>query len=124
MLPRPVPNGIARLNQATGRRNVTQTVQSGSAAGDHRVLGRLLPVQEDAADVVEGTQHDLGRSNSKGKERAIEHDEEVHPNRLEGRMGEEDERYRFHRPTPTIDGAKPTARFFTAILMNLIISFS
>ncbi len=57
-------------------------------------LEDFYPCRKDAADVVEGIQHDLGRSNSKGKERAIEHDEEVHPNRLEGRMGEEDERYR------------------------------
>ncbi|KLO17636.1 hypothetical protein SCHPADRAFT_900373 [Schizopora paradoxa] len=74
-LPKPVRNGIARLNQATGRRGAAQTAQYGSSSRARRAVKRPLrgqqtlahiPIQEDA----QGSGRDQVDSSSKGKQRA------------------------------------------------------
>lgn len=78
VLPKPVPNGIARLNQATGRRGAAQTVQHGSSMRGRRVLRKPLRAQQTLAqipmqeDATQGPERVQTRSNSKGKQRAVE----------------------------------------------------
>lgn len=79
VFPKPVPNGIARLNQATGRRGAARTEQSGSSTRGRRVLRKPLraqqtlaqiPMQEDDADATQGPERVQTR---KGMQRAVEH---------------------------------------------------
>ena len=92
-LPKPVPNGIARLNQATGRRGAGQTLQNGPSLRSRRVVKKPLRNQQTSAHIpaqedARGSGRNQVDSSSKGEPRAARADQSLRARALQALLAD------------------------------------